>query len=185
MAGSDSSLTEKKCLHPTQFENKTFSENVASGIRKMLQLFGCLIGNCCNENNENCFFWVNPILFGKIEAEMALKDSSIGTYLMYRDYETDHLYLSIRTEDSLRHHWITQRDGLYYLDKQPYPYLDSIILYHKKHKLRGIKLTQQAPLSARVVKSFASRFAANNGNLPASKDVQDKNFQLEEALSRL
>lgn len=128
---------------------------------------------------------VNPILFGKIEAEMALKDSSIGTYLMYRDYETDHLYLSIRTEDSLRHHWITQRDGLYYLDKQPYPYLDSIILYHKKHKLRGIKLTQQAPLSARVVKSFASRFAANNGNLPASKDVQDKNIQLEEALSRL
>lgn len=57
MAGSDSSLTEKKSLHTTQFENKTFSENVASGIRKMFQVFGCLIGNCCNENKENCFFW--------------------------------------------------------------------------------------------------------------------------------
>lgn len=128
---------------------------------------------------------INPVLFGKMEAEMALKDCFVGTYLMYRDYETDHLYLSIRTEDSLRHHSITQRDGLYFLDKQPYAYLDSIILYHKKHKLRGIKLTRQAPLSARVVKSFASRFAANNGNLPETKNLQGKTKKLEEALSRL
>eukprot|EP00106_Octopus_bimaculoides_P022848 XP_014790290.1 PREDICTED: uncharacterized protein LOC106883693 [Octopus bimaculoides] len=126
---------------------------------------------------------INPISFGKYEAEMALKDTSPGTYLMYKDYESNQIYLSVRTDSVLRHHMVTQSDGLFYLDKQPYPYLDSIVLYHKKHKLHGIKLTQQAPLSARIVKCFAARFAANNGNILPQK-TEDKNKMLEETFDQ-
>lgn len=46
-----------------------------------------------------------------------------------------------RSNDFVEHHRINYEDNLYYMDNQPYPYLDSIILYHQRHKLNGIKLT--------------------------------------------
>ncbi|KAK6191600.1 hypothetical protein SNE40_003245 [Patella caerulea] len=105
-----------------------------------------------------------PIIFSVVDAELMLKDAEVGTYLLYKDYETERIYLSIRVSNRIRHHRILEVENLFYLDKQPYPYLDSIIFYHRKHKLRGIKLKQRAQFSARVVKAFTVRVTEQNGN---------------------
>ncbi|KAK7099049.1 uncharacterized protein [Littorina saxatilis] len=107
-----------------------------------------------------------PVLFSMTDAEGVLGDSDTGTYLLYKDYESDKIYLSVRLSNRVRHHRISEVNRLFYLEKQPYPYLDSIIFYHRRHKLRGIRLKQQAHLSARVVKAFSHKIAAANGNLP-------------------
>ena len=53
------------------------------------------------------------------------------------------LRLLCRLCNRIRHHRISEVNRLFYLDKQPYPYLDSIIFYHRRHKLKGVKLKQQ------------------------------------------
>lgn len=106
------------------------------------------------------------IVFSKEDSETVLKFETPGTYLLYRDYDTDRLYLSVRSHHYVEHHRINFEDNLYYMDNQPYPYLDSIILYHRKHKLNGTKLTHHAHLSARTVKLFTLKVTAQNGNIP-------------------
>lgn len=107
----------------------------------------------------------SAILFSRVDAEGVLKFELAGTYLLYRDFNTDHLYLSVRSNDFVEHHRINYEDNLYYMDNQPYPYLDSIILYHQRHKLNGIKLTYHAHLSARTVKAFTTKVMRHNGNV--------------------
>nr|XP_022296230.1 uncharacterized protein LOC111106011 [Crassostrea virginica] len=108
----------------------------------------------------------SAILFSRVDAEGVLKFELAGTYLLYRDFNTDHLYLSVRSNEFVEHHRINYEDNLYYMDNQPYPYLDSIILYHQRHKLNGIKLTYHAHLSARTVKAFTTKVMHQNGNVP-------------------
>lgn len=55
------------------------------------------------------------------------------------------------------------------MDNQPYPYLDSIIRYHQRHKLNGTRLKHQAHLSARTVKLFTTKITAENGNVPLDR----------------
>ncbi|XP_076449976.1 uncharacterized protein LOC143286321 [Babylonia areolata] len=117
-------------------------------------------------NNNTAHIRTDPVLFSMADAEQVLKDSSLGTYLLYKDFESNKIYLSIRVTNRIRHHRITEVNKLFYLEKQPYPYLDSIILYHRRRKLLGVRLKQQAQLSARVIKTFAHRVVAANGNLP-------------------
>lgn len=107
-----------------------------------------------------------PVLFSMADAESVLRDADLGTYLLYKDFETDKIYLSLRLPSLVRHHRISEVNRLYYLDHQPYPYLDSILRYHRRHKLKGVRLKQQAQLSARVVKAFSQKVVAANGNLP-------------------
>ncbi|PVD33711.1 hypothetical protein C0Q70_04971 [Pomacea canaliculata] len=107
-----------------------------------------------------------------VDAEAVLRESPAGTFFLYKDFETDKLYLSVRLTSQIRHHRITEVHHLFYLEGQPYPYLDSIIFYHRRHKLCGMRLKQQvcpmlqAHLSARVVKAFSQKVAAANSNLP-------------------
>ncbi|XP_061182777.1 uncharacterized protein LOC133191102 [Saccostrea echinata] len=126
----------------------------------------------------------SAIVFSRVDAEGVLKFELVGTYLLYRDYESDHLYLSVRSSDMVEHHRINFEDNLYYMDNQPYPYLDSIILYHQRHKLNGTKLTHHAPLSARTVKAFTTKVMRHNGNLsqmendPNVHNIHDKSHYI-------
>lgn len=52
-----------------------------------------------------------------------------------------------RLTSQIRHHRITEVHHLFYLEGQPYPYLDSIIFYHRRHKLCGMRLKQQVMYS--------------------------------------
>ncbi|XP_064603577.1 uncharacterized protein LOC135468994 [Liolophura sinensis] len=109
---------------------------------------------------------VTPIMFSRVDTDSLLRTAPVGAYLLYVDFDTDKLYLSVRSSETVEHHRILEMDGLYYLDKQPYPYLDSVVLYHRRHKLKGTRLTQQAYLSAKAVKQFSLKVAARNGNVP-------------------
>ncbi|OWF37348.1 uncharacterized protein LOC110440287 [Mizuhopecten yessoensis] len=111
------------------------------------------------------------IVFSKEDAESVLKGEETGTYLLYRDHDTDRLYLSLRSSDYVEHHRVNFEDNLYYMDNQPYPYLDSIVLYHQKHRLNGTKLTHHAQLSARTVKMFTMKVTARNGNVVTDDSV--------------
>lgn len=112
---------------------------------------------------------LSAILFSKEDAESVLRFEAIGTYLLYRDHESDRMYLSVRSQNYVEHHRINFEDNLYYMDSQPYPYLDSIIRYHQRHKLNGTRLKHQAPLSARTVKLFTTKITAQNGNVPLDR----------------
>ncbi|XP_060084424.1 uncharacterized protein LOC132563691 [Ylistrum balloti] len=111
------------------------------------------------------------IVFSKEDAESVLQGEDTGTYLLYRDHDTDRLYLSLRSTDYVEHHRVNFEDNLYYMDNQPYPYLDSIVLYHQKHRLNGTKLTHHAQLSARTVKMFTMKVTARNGNVVRDDSV--------------
>ncbi|XP_033752318.1 uncharacterized protein LOC117336065 [Pecten maximus] len=111
------------------------------------------------------------IVFSKEDAEGVLQGEATGTYLLYRDHDTDRLYLSLRSSDYVEHHRVNFEDNLYYMDNQPYPYLDSIVLYHQKHRLNGTKLTHHAQLSARTVKMFTMKVTARNGNVVRDDSV--------------
>ncbi|KAH9499980.1 hypothetical protein Btru_076096 [Bulinus truncatus] len=108
---------------------------------------------------------VHPFLFCKPDAEQVLMTSEEGDYLLYMDHGSDKVILSVRLNSYIRHYRITELNGLYYLEGQPYAYIDSIILYHRKYKLNGTRLNKQAHLSARVVKNFAHKVARSNCNL--------------------
>lgn len=110
------------------------------------------------------------IVFSKEDAESVLQGEETGTYLLYRDHDTDRLYLSLRSSDYVEHHRVNFEDNLYYMDNQPYPYIDSIVLYHQKHRLNGTKLTHHAQLSARTVKMFTMKVTARNGNVVRDAD---------------
>ncbi|GFN86737.1 C-type lectin isoform 1 [Plakobranchus ocellatus] len=64
----------------------------------------------------------------------------------------------------IRHHRIRELGGLFYMQGQPYPYLDSILLYHRRKPLNGTRLLRQVHISAREVRAFAHRVAGTNGN---------------------
>ncbi|XP_041366347.1 uncharacterized protein LOC121381214 [Gigantopelta aegis] len=129
---------------------------------------GCLTKSSFTVNSnvtETKSIRTYPIMFSVNDAEMVLRDASLGTYILYKDWQSNKIFLSVRIDNCVRHHRILQVDKLFYLEKQPYPYLDSILFYHRKHKLKGVKLKQQAQLSARVVKAFTVKVTANNGNI--------------------
>ncbi|ESO95425.1 hypothetical protein LOTGIDRAFT_160565 [Lottia gigantea] len=129
---------------------------------------GCLSRSSFTVNKSNAEYYGSrsqPIVFSVLDTEVVLRETEIGTYLLYKDIDTEKIYLSVMAPNhKIRHHRIMEIEKLFYLEKQPYPYLDSIILYHRKHKLRGVKLTQRAHLSARVVKAFTTKVTENNGN---------------------
>ncbi|CAC5354878.1 unnamed protein product [Mytilus coruscus] len=124
---------------------------------------------------------LSAILFSKDDAESVLRFEPMGTYLLYRDYESDRMYLSLRSENYVEHHRINYEDNLYYMDNQPYPYLDSIVRYHQRHKLNGTRLKHQAHLSARTVKLFTTKITAQNGYVQLDRksksesDITDNN----------
>ncbi|XP_063400097.1 uncharacterized protein LOC134684721 isoform X1 [Mytilus trossulus] len=136
-----------------------------------------VISAAANENVAR----LSAILFSKDDAESVLRFEPMGTYLLYRDYESDRMYLSLRSENYVEHHRINYEDNLYYMDNQPYPYLDSIVRYHQRHKLNGTRLKHQAHLSARTVKLFTTKITAQNGNFPLDRksksesDITDNN----------
>ncbi|XP_005106137.2 uncharacterized protein LOC101845353 [Aplysia californica] len=107
---------------------------------------------------------IQPFLFSIPDAETTLIEAEVGDFLLYRDYSCEKIILSVRMHSYIRHYRIAEVNKLYHLEGQPYAYLDSIILYHQKHKLNGAKLRKQAYLSARVVRSFAHKVARTNGN---------------------
>lgn len=111
------------------------------------------------------------MLFSMSDTESVLREADAGTYLLFKDFQSDKIYLSVRLSNRIQHHRITEMNHLFYLEKQPYPYLDSIIFYHRRHKLRGVRLKQQAQLSARAVKAFAQKIVAANGNLSAPPNL--------------
>lgn len=118
-----------------------------------------------NKANDIKFSRIQPFLFSKTDAEQVLIASDEGDYLLYMDHDSGKIVLSVRMKSYIRHYRITELNGLFYLEGQPYAYMDSIVLYHRKYKLNGAKLNKQAHLSARVVQTFAHRVAKANGNL--------------------
>ncbi|CAG5115728.1 unnamed protein product, partial [Candidula unifasciata] len=84
-----------------------------------------------------------PILFSISDAENVLRDTEPSDFLLYKDHESGKIILSVRLASYIRHYRITELNSLYYLEGQPYAYLDSIVLYHRKHKLNGVKLNKQ------------------------------------------
>ncbi|KAI8783394.1 CAunnamed protein product [Biomphalaria glabrata] len=120
---------------------------------------------------------LHPFLFSKSDAEQVLLSSDEGDYLLYIDHDSERIMLSVRMNSYIRHYRITELNGLYYLEGQPYAYLDSIILYHRKVKLNGGKLNKQAHLSARVVQNFAHRVARSNGNMQRFTNKNSPDFE--------
>ncbi|XP_067655789.1 uncharacterized protein [Haliotis asinina] len=116
-----------------------------------------------------------PVLFSMEDAEDVMREASPGTYLLYKDFQSDRIYLSVRRHNQVVHHRILEIERLFYLGRQPYPYLDSIIFYHMKHKLKGVKLKKQAYLSARVVKAFTTKVMSNNGQMLDYRDNSNNN----------
>lgn len=47
-------------------------------------------------NRKSLFYRLSAILFSKEDAESVLRFEAIGTYLLYRDHESDRMYLSVR-----------------------------------------------------------------------------------------
>ncbi|XP_059151594.1 uncharacterized protein LOC131937876 [Physella acuta] len=135
-----------------------------------------------NKAHDIKFPRIQPFLFSKGDAEQALIDADEGDYLLYVDHESGKLVLSVRMKSYIRHYRISELNGLYYLEGQPYAYIDSIILYHRKYKLNGAKLNKQAHLSARVVQNFAHRVARSNGNL---QSYTNKNNHMESSPSSM
>ncbi|BFZ04237.1 hypothetical protein BsWGS_07276 [Bradybaena similaris] len=127
---------------------------------------GCVSSTSFTVNKQKDLKFISqPILFSIFDAENVLREAEPNDYLLYKDHDSDKIILSVRLASYIRHYRITELNSLYYLEGQPYAYLDSIVLYHRKHKLNGVRLNKQAPLSARVVRTFAHRVAKSNGNL--------------------
>ncbi|KAK3749856.1 hypothetical protein RRG08_066169 [Elysia crispata] len=117
-----------------------------------------------NKRNKGGDYSGGPTLFDRHHLERLLASAEPGEFLLYRDLETAHILLSVRMSSYIRHHRVTELGGLYYMQGQPYPYLDSILLYHRRHKLNGVKLLRQVFISARDIRLFAHRVAETNGN---------------------
>lgn len=87
------------------------------------------------------------LFMSRHEADEILSDppQKSGTFLIYEDADTRRTFLAFKsTSDVVEHHPITYHRDLYYLGSYPFPYLESIILYYRKHKLDSTRLTDQA-----------------------------------------
>ncbi|KAK3103692.1 hypothetical protein FSP39_021074 [Pinctada imbricata] len=131
------------------------------------------------------------IVFSKEDAESVLKGEEPGTYLLYRDYDTDRLYLSVRSSELIDHHRINFEDNLYYMDNQPTPIWIPLFCI-----IRGTSYTVPgshtmyviflAHLSARTVKAFTIKVVKQNGNITGANnfnDVTEHAHQLENGMT--
>ncbi|XP_023242285.1 uncharacterized protein LOC111640506 [Centruroides sculpturatus] len=102
-----------------------------------------------------------------------------GTFIIYEDLKRERIGLALKCRNGdIKHHTIVIVNDLYYLKSFPFPYLESIVLYYRKHKLNGTKLTCQADWnsymkprrSARITQHLMSTILPTNVNNISARD---------------
>ncbi|XP_019641428.1 PREDICTED: uncharacterized protein LOC109482969 [Branchiostoma belcheri] len=134
------------------------------------------------------------------DAESLVEDAETGDFLLYEDIDTRRMWLAVRTEEGARHHRIFERNGIYSINRQPFGYVDSIVIYFRKYPLMDVILKNQVEipptkrnrksreLSMRIETDHGTEGANGNGNciiLNSPKPPRHENHQSGNAIENL
>ncbi|XP_078586815.1 uncharacterized protein LOC144868457 [Branchiostoma floridae x Branchiostoma japonicum] len=89
-----------------------------------------------------------PVQMNRKDAESLMEDAEAGDFLLYEDLDTRKIWLVVRTEECARHYRIFERNGIYSINRQPFGYVDSIVIYFRKHPLNDVFLKNQVEIPA-------------------------------------
>ncbi|CAH1257255.1 Hypp1806 [Branchiostoma lanceolatum] len=117
-----------------------------------------------------------PVQMSRKDAESLMEDAEAGDFLLYEDLDTRRMWLVVRTEECARHYRIFERNGIYSINRQPFGYVDSIVIYFRKYPLNDVILRKQVEipptkrnrksreLSMRIEEDHGTESANGNGN---------------------